>query len=116
MVGYHCSYVKEIQSKYKKEGSKAFHLKPKGGRRYSKLEFNEEKEIIKKFEEKAKTAGVIGVLDIHEALMDKAGEKMHLATTYRILKRHGWRKISPRPKHPKSSAITIETFKKTSNT
>ena len=75
MVGYHWSYVKEIQAKFNKDGISALCLKTKGGRYFSKLKISEEKEVIKEFEEKAKIAGIIGILEIHKAFEEKAGER-----------------------------------------
>jgi site-specific recombinase XerD len=36
------------------------------------------------------------------------------STIYRMLARHGWRKISPRPHHPKADVLLQEEFKKNS--
>jgi hypothetical protein len=36
-----------------------------------------------------------------------------LAYVYRLLHRHGWRKLGPRPRHPKAQPAVQERFKKT---
>ena len=38
---------------------------------------------------------------------------LHKATIYRFLKRNDWRKIVPRPVHPKNDPEQMKAFKKT---
>jgi hypothetical protein len=35
-----------------------------------------------------------------------------MSTTYRLLARHGWRKVQPDTKHPKSDPALQDEFKK----
>jgi hypothetical protein len=37
-----------------------------------------------------------------------------MSTTYRLLARHGWRKVQPDTKHPKSDPAAQDEFKKNS--
>jgi hypothetical protein len=39
------------------------------------------------------------------------GHPVAKTTGYRVLKRHQWRKVVPRPRHPKRSAVEQEAFK-----
>jgi Winged helix-turn helix len=41
------------------------------------------------------------------------GTRVAESTIYRLLDRHGWRKLMPRPKHPKASPEAQEQLKKT---
>jgi len=50
-----------------------------------------------------------------KAIEEKANKKIAKSTTYRMLDRHNWRKITPRPYHPKSKPEKQEQFKKTLN-
>lgn len=43
---------------------------------------------------------------------EKTGHPIHKTSIYRLLKRHNGRKITPRPKHPKSKEEQQEKFKK----
>ena len=56
------------------------------------------------------------MLDIHEikeAYIAKVGHRIGRGQIYRVLHRHGWRKIMPRRKHTKkASEEVIETSKK----
>jgi hypothetical protein len=40
--------------------------------------------------------------------------RVSLAYVYRLLHRHGWRKLGPRPRHPKAQPAVQERFKKNS--
>lgn len=43
---------------------------------------------------------------------NQLGYPVHHSVVYRALHRHGWRKIQPRPQHPKADAAAQEEFKK----
>ena len=51
---------------------------------------------------------------IPSAFEKRIGRKLAQSTVYDLLHRHGWRKITPRPRHPKSDLEAIASFKKTS--
>ena len=38
---------------------------------------------------------------------------VHITSIYRLLDRHGWRKLVPRPRHPKADPEEQAAFKKT---
>lgn len=113
MVGYHPCYVRQVQSQYWKAGESALPAKQRGGRRRENLSLDEEKELVAGFTDKASRGGILEVGKIWKAYATKVGKKVSVTTVYRMLHRHGWRKIAPRPKHPKSNPIAMETYKKT---
>ena len=43
----------------------------------------------------------------------KVGHEVDESTIYRLLNRHGWRKLMPRPRHPQADLQEQEEFKKT---
>lgn len=112
MVGYHTSYVKTIQAKYWQQGTDALFLKPRGGRRHENLTLQAEKNIIDKFQENAQNAEILDVYKIKKYYEGILGKEVNKTTIYRMLGRHDWRKITPRPTHPKSSIEAMENFKK----
>lgn len=69
---------------------------------------------IKPFFEKAEKGQITTASKIKEALEERIGHAVAESTVYRLLNRHGWRKIAPRPAHPKTNKEEQETFKKTS--
>ena len=85
-----------------------------GGRRRCSLTLEEEREFLATFEAEAGAGGVLSVPPIHVALIKRLGRDTSPSTTYRMLARHGWRKVQPDTKHPKSDPAGQEEFKKNS--
>ncbi|MBP7763882.1 MAG: winged helix-turn-helix domain-containing protein [Syntrophaceae bacterium] len=85
-----------------------------GGRRHCSMTLEEEKEFLQKWEGMATDGGVLTVPPIHAALVERLGYDVPMSTTYRLLARHGWRKIQPDTKHPKSDPVLQGEFKKNS--
>ena len=83
-----------------------------GGRRHYRMTIEEEREFLHTWEARAIQGGVLSVPPIHAALVERLGRSIPLSTTYRLLARHGWRKIQPDTKHPKSDPAVQEEFKK----
>ncbi|KKO19824.1 MAG: hypothetical protein DCC43_07780 [Candidatus Brocadia sp.] len=84
-----------------------------GGRRRFSLPIEDEREFLSTWEAEATTGGVLSVPPIHAALVKRLGHTTHMSTTYRLLARHGWRKVRPDTKHPKSNRSAQEELKKT---
>jgi transposase len=85
-----------------------------GGRRRQHLTIEEEARFLEPWIEKAEAGGVLVVPPIHEALERRLGCRVASSTVYRILARHGWRKVTPDTCHPKHDAGAQEEFKKNS--
>jgi hypothetical protein len=85
-----------------------------GGRRRYTMTVEQEREFLRDWEAKATERGVLSVPPIHAALVEKIGRTIPISTTYRLLARHGWRKVQPDTKHPMSDPQIQEEFKKNS--
>jgi len=85
-----------------------------GGRRHCVMTIEEEKEFLAQWIDKATIGGVLTVPPIHAALVERLGRDIPMSTTYRLLARHGWRKVQPDTKHPKSDPALQDEFKKNS--
>lgn len=85
-----------------------------GGRRHCSMSVEAEDEFLAEWEAKASVGGVLTVPPIHAALVDRLGHDCPMSTTYRLLARHGWRKVQPDTKHPKSDPAAQDEFKKNS--
>lgn len=85
-----------------------------GGRRHSIMSNEEEREFLNQWIDKATIGGILTVPPIHNALTKRLGRNIPMSTTYRLLARHGWRKVQPDTKHPKSNPDLQEEFKKNS--
>ena len=109
----HKASVWKIHARFFKEGSSIFQSKVHGGRYRENLTIKEERKLLKSFFKQAKRSGILIVSKIKEAYEELLGREVPHSTIYRILERHGWRKIAPRPSHPKADPQAQEAFKKT---
>jgi len=85
-----------------------------GGRRHALLTFQEEEEFLAPWVQQAAAAGVLVVSPLRAALAERLGRKVAASVVYRLLARHGWRKLSPDTKHPKSDPVAQAEWKKNS--
>jgi len=113
-IGYSPATVKKLWSEYFSKGEKALIGLGRGGRRRANLSIEAEKKLLAGFFEKAERGGVLIVAEIKETYEKTIGHPVPKSTVYRMLARHGWRKIAPRPRHPKFDPQKMEEFKKNS--
>ena len=106
--------VRNIHSAFLRKGDEVFQVSLRGGRHRENLSLAEEDELLTKFIEDATVGSIIVVSSIKAAYEQKLGYTVPKSTVYRMLARHDWRQIVPRPKHPKSDPEVQEAFKKTS--
>jgi transposase len=85
-----------------------------GGRRESLLPLDEEEAFLKHWLEIAATGNLVFVSPIRAALAQRLGQPVKASVVYRLLARHGWRKVAPDTHHPKSNPVVQEEWKKTS--
>ena len=86
--------------------------KPKGGRHHANLTRQQEQEWLAPFLAQAEAGGVLVVAPVQAADEQAVGRPVHPSVVYRALHRPGWRKITPRPQHPKASEEVRKAFKK----
>jgi transposase len=111
-MGVSLSTVNRAHMAYDHGGVKALRRKPSGGRKRENMTLAEEKALLTRF---AKAAGAGELLNIHDlkAAYEKAiGHETSNSTVYNLLARHGWRKLMPRPFHPKRDIAAQNSFKK----
>ena len=104
--------VSQLVRNYKEQGLKIFIKKKYSGNNRNMTEA-EEKEILDGFKNQANLGHIIVVKEIKEAFDKKLGRDTGRGYIYMLLKRHGWRKVMPRSKHPqKASQEAIDASKK----
>ena len=82
-----------------------------GNRRNMSLE--EETQFLTEFETCAKNGQLVETSEIKRAYEKLVGHSIGGGQIYRVLHRHGWRKVMPRSKHPnKASDEAVEASKK----
>ena len=99
--------------RYKKEGIGGLLEHRKGGNNRI-MSYEEEEEFLQQFYDDAVQGKVVTLREIKAAYEEKTGHKLSsFNQIYKLLHRHNWRKIKPRPKHQKrASEEEIEASKK----
>lgn len=77
------------------------------------MSWSKEKHLRESFKEKACKGHIATAKEIKLAYEQKVGQQVPKTTIYRLLERHQWHKIVPRPSHPKQNTQAQEDFKKT---
>ena len=85
-----------------------------GGRRKANMSIVEEESFLDSFKAKARSGGVLVVSEIHVELEKVLSRKVHRSAVYKMLHRHGWRKLTPRKRNTKSDPLAQEAWKKNS--
>ena len=85
-----------------------------GGRRNALLTWAEEEEFLAPWLEQASAGGLLVVSPLRAALAEKLGQPVKASVVYRLLARHGWRKVAPDTRHPKSDPEAQSEWKKNS--
>ncbi|MBI1930019.1 winged helix-turn-helix domain-containing protein [Candidatus Poribacteria bacterium] len=74
----------------------------KGQRQRADLSLEEERHFLEPFNEPSAKGQVPTVREIHLALEERLARLVAKSTVYRLLKRHPFRKVAPRPHHPQA--------------
>ena len=78
------------------------------------LALAEEGALLDEILENASQGGVVIVPPLQGKFIEKFGKPVALSTIYRMLARHGWRKLAPDTEHPQGDAQAREDWKKNS--
>jgi hypothetical protein len=85
-----------------------------GGRRRQLMSSEEEKAFLQPWLEQAASGGMVVVSPIRAALAQHLKKPVAASVVYKLLARHGWRKVAPDTRHPKSDPKVQEDWKKNS--
>ena len=113
LLGWSTATVHVIHSRWAKEGDAIFELGGRGGRHHQHLSAEDETQVLAPFLARAQAGGLLKVAEIRQAYERQVGKPVAPSTIYRLLDRHGWRKVVPRPRHPKADVAAQAAFKKT---
>lgn len=114
LLGWSVATVHVMHSRWAKEGEAIFQVRGRGGRHHQHLTPEQEQEVLAPFVQRAQAGGMLTVAEIQQAYVRRAGRDVARSTVYRLLQRHGWRKVVPRPRHPKADVAAQSALKKTS--
>ena len=114
LLGVGRATVSRLQSGFRRRGQVSPRHQGWGGRRRTLMSEEEEREFLRPWEEQALAGGVLVLSPIRAALAQRLGRKVATSVVYRLLARHGWRKIAPDTRHPKNDPQIQESWKKNS--
>lgn len=113
VVGLSVATVRSLHSRFLREGITCLSDRPgRGGSRRRHLDDAAEAAVLVGFVKRAKAGGVLDVAEIRAAIEAEIGHPVAKSTIYRLMARHGWRKIAPRPRHPGRDPSAADGFKK----
>jgi transposase len=117
VLGVGRATVARLQAVFRKQGSV---LPPAarnwGGRRQALLTPEEARAFLNPWVERAATGNLVVGSPIRAALAQRLGQPVKPSVVYRLLARHGWRKVAPDTRHPKSKPEGQAAWKKNSPT
>ena len=112
-MGVSLSTVNRAHMAFNHGGIKALKPKPIGGRQRENMTVAEERVLLARFAKAAGAGEMLNVHDLKTAYEKAIGHATSDSTVYNLLHRHGWRKLMPRPHHPKRDLAAQNAFKKT---
>lgn len=105
--------VSRYQAKVRRRLTDPARLEPKwGGRRREAMSIEQEREFLQPWAESSADGGMLVVAPLRAALAKALGRPVAHSVVYRLLARHGWRKVAPDTRHPKSDPLEQEQWKK----
>jgi transposase len=110
-MGVSLSTVNRAHMAYDQGGLKTLGPKPCGGRKRENMTIAQEKALLARFAKAAGTGEMLNIHDLKRAYEQAIGHGT--STVYDLLARHGWRKLMPRPFHPRQDIAAQNAFKKT---
>ena len=102
-TGMRINSISQLCRRYREQGLKVF-CKNKYTSHHHALTYAQEKEILEQFEQAAAAGQEVTAQDIKKAFDEIRGKDTGRGYIYMLLKRHGWRKVMPRSKHPKAAS------------
>ncbi|HEM4551686.1 TPA: helix-turn-helix domain-containing protein [Streptococcus suis] len=97
------STIQRSLAKFKEHGLDILLQEKRGGRHPVYLSFEEETAFLKDQLERALTGGYVTIATLYQAYQKLVGQTTTRVGFYSLLARHGWRKVTPRPEHPKKA-------------
>lgn len=114
LLGVGTASVNRMQTRFHTGRTSSSRMRNWGGRRKSLLTLQEEIDFLKPWAEQAREAGLLVLSPIRAALAQRVGHPVKASVVWRLLARHGWRKVAPDTKHPKNDPAIMEAWKKNS--
>ena len=111
-MGVSLSTVNRAHMAYDHGGLEALKPRPSGGRKRENMTLEEEKALLARFAQAVGAGEMLNIHDLKAAYEKAIGHETSKSTIYNLLARHGWRKLMPRPFHPRRDIEAQNAFKK----
>ena len=102
ITGMRINSISQMCRRYREQGLERFIENKYGGNRRA-LKEEQEKAILERFEKAAEAGQEVTAAEIKAAFDEVRGKDTGRGYIYMLLERHGWRKVMPRPRHPKAA-------------
>ena len=112
-TGVSVTTVRRVISSYNRLGLAAIETPGKGGRRHAYMSLEQERNFLQPFFARAARGEIATGEEIQRAFEAEVKHTVHITSIYRLLDRHGWRKLVPRPRNPSANPEEQAAFKKT---
>jgi transposase len=97
---------------YNAVGPGGLDRKGRGGRRWGLMSLDEERAVLAQYLAPAEAGDLLTAKQLQAALSKAVGRAVKIDYVYRLLHRHDWRKLPPRPHHSQHDTEQTEAFKK----
>ena len=97
---------------YNKQGPVALERQGRGGRRWGFLSGAQEQALLGQLHQQAAQGQILTAPALKPRIEQATGREVSLDYVYSLLRRHGWRKLGPRPRHVKTDPQAQAEFKK----
>ncbi|HGJ6698253.1 TPA: IS630 family transposase [Streptococcus pneumoniae] len=91
--------------KYEEFGLDSLLQETRGGRNHAYMTVEEEKAFLARHLKAAEAGEFVTIDALFQAYKKELGRSYTRDAFYQLLKRHGWRNITPRPEHPKKQTL-----------
>lgn len=113
VIGVGRATVARLQKRFRRrKESVGAALRPWGGRRRALMKLEEEQAFLAAWKPKAEQGQLVVVTPLQVALEEQLGQRVKPSVVYRLLDRHGWRKVAPDTRHPKAQPSVQDEWKK----
>lgn len=107
--------VARYQSRLRERVARPSRARPQwGGRRRAAMTLEEERRFLAPWARLSAEGGMLVVSPLRAELAQRLGHPVASSVVYRLLARHGWRKVAPDTRHPKSDPAAQQEWKKNS--
>lgn len=113
VVGFSESYVRRLFRKFREIGFDSIEDK-RGGRHHAYMSFEQEAHLLAQLDQQMRSGQLCVVAQVKRIYEQAVGHKVCNSMIYRLLTRHGYRKIVPYKRHPRQNQEQKEEYKKNS--